>query len=114
MTAGGGVIGGVEVTPELVAELFWNLGSDKQADFFAALDSLAGFRLCFQMAGVISEIRDRADKGDYSAMNGLQTMLSHAEGYRESATEMRAYDAKSAIAATARRASALAAVDQQS
>lgn len=87
-----------------IAELFWSLDAERQADFFAELDAMAGVQLCFQMAYVIGVIRERADRGDYTAMNGLQTMLSHAEGYRESATEMRAYDAYTAIADLARSA----------
>lgn len=87
----------ISPTPQQVAEYFWSLGSDGQADFFAALENIAGHRLCMQMAGVILEIASRSACGDHAAQNGLQTMLSHANGYLEAAVDSRAYDAKRAI-----------------
>lgn len=33
-------IGSVEVTPRLMAELFWDLSADEQADFFAELNDV--------------------------------------------------------------------------
>lgn len=89
----------VTVTPTAaqVAEDFWSLVSDEQADFFARLDEIAGYRLCFQMSHVMVEIAARAGRGDHAAQNGLQTMLSHANGYLEAAIESRTYEAKRAI-----------------
>lgn len=82
-------IGGVEATPILLAHLFWGMSSDEQADFFAALEGIAGYKLCIQMAAVVHEISERADKGDFEAMNGFQTMLSHAQEYHDASTGWR-------------------------
>ena len=87
----------VEVTPQLLAELFWAMDCEQQADFFAALDRMAGLNLCFQMAYVVSEIQKRSDHGDHDAQNGFQTMLSHAKDYVESATDYRVWEAKRQI-----------------
>lgn len=87
----------VTATAAQVAEDFWSLGSDEQADFFAELDEIAGYRLCFQMAHVMVEIAARAGRGSHAAQNGLQTMLSHANGYHEAAAESRCWDAKRAL-----------------
>lgn len=84
----------VNLSPAQLADLFWNMDAEQQADFFAALDKTAGIQLCFQMAFVVAEIRLRSDRGDYSAMNGFRTMLAHAEAYAETAIEMRCNDAK--------------------
>ena len=88
----------MKLTPEQVADAFWALGSDGQADFFAHLERIASWRLCLQMAWVVNEIADRAETGDMDAMNGFQTMLSHAAAYGESATEHRANDARRDLA----------------
>lgn len=95
------VLARFEPSAEAVAGMFWALDAEQQADFFAALDSLAGLKLCFQMAGVIQVIQERADKGDHSAMHGLQTMLSHAQGYAEGATDYRYWNAKRELKAIA-------------
>lgn len=83
----------VTLTPQQLAESFWSMNSAQQADFFEALDRMAGIDLCFQMAFVVAEIRLRSDRGDYRAMNGFRTMLAHAEAYAEAALEMRCNDA---------------------
>jgi hypothetical protein len=88
------VIGIAELTPELVAQMFWEMNSDEQADFFAHLERIAGIQLCFQMAAVVQTIQKRCDKGDYTAQNGFQTMLNHAQAFGESATDYRVADAK--------------------
>lgn len=90
-------IGGVTVTPELVAELFWDMASDEMADFFAQLDRIAGIKLCMQMAYVIQELQERSAKGDYRPLMAFQTMLAHSQSYTESAIENRVFDAKYAI-----------------
>lgn len=94
----------VTLTPEQVAHAFWNMGSDGQLKFFAELDRVAGFMLCMQMAGVVHEIAmcDTEEKGH--ALNGFRTMLDHAAGYAEAATEFRCSAAKSEIAAMVRSA----------
>lgn len=68
-------------TPQQLAEMFWEMGSVEQADFFAHLDQIAGLKLCFQMAFVVSEIQERSAAGDRSAQHGFQTMLAHAQDY---------------------------------
>lgn len=90
-------VGGIKVTPQNIAEAFWEMASDEMADFFAELDRIAGGKLCLQIAGVVREIQERADKGDHAAQNGFQTMLSHAQQYVESATDYRTWDAQHAI-----------------
>ena len=94
------------VTAEQLAEGFWSLGSDKMADFFAELERIAGWRLCFQMAYVVEEMAKRAGAPNYDhdAMHGFQTMLSHAKDFHDSAAEIRAGDAKRHIAEMARLA----------
>lgn len=94
----------VDLSPQDVAAAFWNMDSEQQADFFAKLEELAGVDLCFQMAWVVDKIRRRSDRGDHAAMQGFQTMLAHAQGYAESATESRAYEAKREIARMAKLA----------
>ena len=87
----------VDVTPEALAALFWEMASDKMADFFAELDRIADGKLCFQMAWVVQEIQERADRGDHRAQVAFQTMLSHAQGYAESAIDLRCWNAKREI-----------------
>lgn len=89
-------VGGVTVTPELLAHGFWEMASDEMADFFSELEQIAGDKLCLQMAAVVREIQKRADKGDRAAQNGFQTMLSHAQAYVESATDYRTRNALNA------------------
>lgn len=88
------MIGGVKVTPALLAELFWEMYSDEQADFFAALEDLASHSLCMQMAYVVDEIRKRSENGDHRAQHGFQTMLNHAQDFVTSGVESRAWRAK--------------------
>ena len=94
----------INITAEQLAEGFWSLPSDEMADFFAALERLAGWRLCLQMASVVSVMTERAGQPEYDhdALHGFQTMLSHAQGYHESAAFFRAEDAKRDIAAMVR------------
>lgn len=93
-----------EPTPMQLAFAFWMMDSEQQTDFFAALEGIAGHRLCLQMAHVVRDIAKRSERGDYAAMHGFQTMLSHAQGYAESATDMRVYDARAQLAIAAREA----------
>lgn len=91
------ILADVEFTPADLAAQFWAMDSDEQADFFAALERIAGIKLCFQMAYVVDEIAKRSAAGERDAMNGFQTMLAHAAGFSESATDLRVWDAKRAI-----------------
>jgi len=87
----------VDMTPEQLAGVYWSFDSKQQADFFAALERMAGVKLCLQHAYVVDEIAERASNGDHDAQNGFQTMLAHAQGYRDSATQMRTWRAKREI-----------------
>lgn len=91
------VMANVEVTPELVASLFWSLDSSQQADFFAELERIAGVSLCTQMAWVVNEIAERTERSDYNALNGFQTMLSHAQNFADGATSWRTARAKADV-----------------
>ncbi|WP_038616632.1 hypothetical protein [Dyella jiangningensis] len=87
----------IEFTPEMIAAAFWEMDSEHQADFFAELERIAGVNLCFQMAWVVREMVERADRGNYQAQKGFQTMLSHAKDYVESATDIRYWRAQHEI-----------------
>ena len=92
------------LTPEQVADAFWRMDSAQQADFFAALERMAGYRLCLQMGFVVNEIADRSERGDHEAQQGFQTMLAHAADYAEEAAMHRAAKARIALAGMARDA----------
>jgi hypothetical protein len=91
------VIGGASVTPMMVAELFWEMNSEEQADFFAYLERIAGYKLCIQMAAAADEMRLRSERGDHDAQNGFQTMLAHAQEYVRDGIESRCWREKYAI-----------------
>lgn len=91
------MIGGVTVTPMLVAELFWGMDAEEQADFFAYLERIAGYKLCFQMCAASNEMRRRSERGDHDAQNGFQAMLAHAQEYVRDGIESRCWQAKYAI-----------------
>lgn len=84
----------VRLSPAQIADAFWNMNSDEQADFFAELAGIAGWRLCVQMAHVVYTISERAQRGDYTAQHGLRTMLAHAQDYHESVADMGQWDAQ--------------------
>lgn len=98
------VSGKAEVTPELVARLFWEMGSGEQIEFFAALERMAGVDLCFQMAYVCLEMYDKPNR---DAQNGFQTMLNHAKDFAKDGVEHRHWLAKRAVQRDADRARAL-------
>jgi len=98
------VIGGVEVTPAILADLFWGLGSDEQADFFAELYRLAGHKLCMQMSWVVREIAHRSGDAHVDAVMGFRSFADDANEYAETATDIRASDAKHEIARMAEAA----------
>lgn len=87
-------VGGVPVTPTLVAELFWGLGSDEMAEFFAELNRIAGHKLALQLSWVVRDIAERSARGDYEPMLGLNYFSDEAKAYPESAAFFRASDAK--------------------
>lgn len=87
----------IDVTPAQIAEAFWNLDSSQQCEFFAALHRTAGVQLCFQMAGVVYDMRALADAGKYDAISGFRTMLDHAQELYETMTDIRCNEARMAI-----------------
>lgn len=91
------VVTQVSIGPCELAEMFWEMDAEQQADFFAKLDKIAGYRLCIQMASVVREIQERGDRGDHAAMNGFRTMLAHSQEYHESAMDYRVWGAQRAI-----------------
>lgn len=92
------VVTSVTIGPNEMAQMFWEMDAEQQADFFAKLDSIAGYKLCMQMAAVVREIQERGDRGDHAAMNGFRTMLAHAQEYHESALDYRIWGAQRYIA----------------
>jgi|GEM_PF-3286991 len=92
------VMASVSIRPAQLAEMFWEMDAEQQADFFAKLDEIAGYKLCMQMAAVVREIQERGDRGDHAAMNGFRTMLAHAQAYHEEAMDFRVWGAQRAIA----------------
>lgn len=91
------VMTSVSIGSAELAEMFWEMDAEQQADFFAKLDQIAGYKLCLQMAGVVREIQERGDRGDHAAMNGFRTMLAHAQAYHEEAMDYRVWGAQRAI-----------------
>jgi hypothetical protein len=79
----------VPIEPKTLALFFWNMDSAEQAQFFAELEKIAGYKLCLQMAHVVDAIVTLADAGERDAQNGFQTMLAHAQDYVSRATEIR-------------------------
>lgn len=92
------VMTSVSIGPAELGEMFWEMDAEQQADFFAKLDKIAGYKLCLQMAAVVREIQERGDRGDHAAMNGFRTMLAHAQAYHEEAMDYRVWGAQRAIA----------------
>lgn len=45
------VMTSVNLGPAELAELFWEMDASQQADFFAKLDEIAGYKLCVQKDG---------------------------------------------------------------
>lgn len=88
------LIGGEEVTPYLIASLFWEMDDGEQADFFAALNRIAGCKLCLQMGWCVREMHKRSERGDHDAQHGFQTMLAHAQQYVMDGIESRVWAAK--------------------
>ena len=45
----------LQITPELVAELFWNMDSKDQASFYNELDKIADYNFPFQLQSITEE-----------------------------------------------------------
>jgi hypothetical protein len=61
----------VEITPELLAEAFWNMDSGEQAMFYNSLDSDAEGMLVFQLQAITD--------GDGLTLGGRRVMQSIGE-----------------------------------
>ena len=68
----------VSLTPEQIAEAFWNLGDDEQAVFFAHLHRIAGSMLCLQMSALTARLADMDRAGDRDAWAGFETIAMHS------------------------------------
>lgn len=44
-----------EVTPEILADLFWNMSSEDQAKFYNHLDNISDFYFPFQLQAITEE-----------------------------------------------------------
>lgn len=94
MSLDGRTIGGIEVTPMLIAHWFWEMNSEEQADFFAKLHEISDGMLCQQAAYLTAEIRRRADRGDGAPLEGFRRMFAHSAEYVEDGIEFCVWDAK--------------------
>lgn len=73
----------IDVTPQQLAQLFWNMDSDEQANFYAELNHIADGKLCMQTAYLVSEIARRQACGDGNACQAFRTLHAHSEPYLE-------------------------------
>lgn len=64
-----------QLTPEQVAESFWQLGSEKQAEFFYHLNKISGGMLGMQAIYMREACEQHESIG---ALMGLQSIGSHA------------------------------------
>ncbi|ATS39284.1 MULTISPECIES: hypothetical protein [Xanthomonas] len=87
----------VSLTPQQIAAAFWAMGSDQQVKFLAELDRLAGWQLCYQMAGLVRDIAECETEDHVHALNAFRTMFAHSAGYAEAATDIRSASARSEI-----------------
>ena len=84
-----------EITPEQLAEAFWEMSSTDQVKFFARLDDIAEpGALCRQMGWVVNAMVAKANNGDHRAWLTFRTMFEHAHAYHDAALELRCGDAK--------------------
>lgn len=68
-------LGPIEITPEKLAEMFWELDCEQQSDFFKHLLEVAGdFDLMSQMIWVYQW----AEENDKKALEGFQVVGSAA------------------------------------
>jgi hypothetical protein len=85
---------GVKLTPEQIAKAWWNLASDEQVEFYAALDREAGHVLCLQTAYLVGELIESSNQ---AAVNAFRTMHHHAIEYDTTNADFMAVIAKRGI-----------------
>lgn len=76
----------VKLTPEQVAEAWWSLGSDEQAQFYAHLHRISKGVLCLQTAYMVSHIIETENS---DARDAFCTVHNHSVDYAEYAVELR-------------------------
>lgn len=87
----------IQLSPEQVAQAFWNLDDSGQAEFFSRLENIAGIKLCMQMAYVSDRIIEARDRGDYSGWHAFQTIAEHSQSLWRSALDQSVSHAKREI-----------------
>lgn len=88
----------VKLTPEQVAEAFWNFRDDEQAVFFAHLHRIAGSMLCTQMSALTARLADMDRAGGRDALAGFETIAMHSEALWRTAIDRACAKAKREIA----------------
>ncbi len=78
------------LTPEQLAEAWWEMDTEQQAAFYAHLRRIAGFRLCMQAACLTRHI---VETDNTDARDGWQTLHGHASEYIQTAIDIRAGNA---------------------
>lgn len=84
----------VTLSPIHLAEAYWEMDTEQQADFFAHLGAIAGINLCFQTACVAAELYKRDATGDRYASRGFNIMLAHSQEYLSSMLDTRVWAAQ--------------------
>lgn len=87
----------LDLSPQQIAEQFWDLGSDGQTAFYAHLHQIAGHRLGIQCSAIEREIVETDNR---DAREAWTTLHGFASEYTASAIEIRADNAKYDIART--------------
>lgn len=85
----------VQLTPEQTAELWWNLGSDEQAQFYAHLHRISKGYLCLQTAYMV---RHMIENDNRDARDAFCTIHNHSTEYVETSVDMRCHAAIRGIA----------------
>ena len=76
----------IKLTPEQVAHAWWNLASDEQAEFYAHLNRIAGYKLCMQTAWIVDAI---VNTEDHEAQSAFGTIHAHAAEFLMTAVDIR-------------------------
>jgi len=85
----------VKLTPEQIADAWWSLGSDEQAEVYAHLYRISRGVLCLQTAYMVREMIETENR---DAQDAFCTIHNHSVEFLETATEQRAHTAIRGIA----------------
>lgn len=88
----------VKLTPAQLAEAWWNLCSDEQAEFYAHLHRISRGVLCLQTAYMVGHMIETENR---DAQDAFCTIHNHSIEYLESAVELRSNNAIRGIAGMA-------------